>query len=561
MKQLLFYMILMITASLAKAQTDTSGVNEKASFYKNYSNYILKSKEQTPKVTVDSLATDSLLRKPSSVKPSVSTTLRAREVKGIIVPKGKKAIVIKPAEKVSIADTQTPASKFIFDTSKHGEPKITIDSSVYYPTPESGKISPTIHTDLKSKQIYGLVEAEKKKGIVIAPEKQQETPVIKQEKTKVPDIITAQIVNRDPPKMKPTVNIIDSSIYLKNEPKKPGIIVHTELKGRNIYGTLLPDNKDGVLIVPIMPAKNFNSLTTIQPGKRNDIPAQPEEKKEVIVQKAIAKKVDDPLAGYSTPDMNINGAVDKMRTSSITNPDTVIAGQLYNDPLDAYTTPPVKSNLKAVTLPGNTEIQSKKGTPVVIEPMAVTSAGQLPEQQKNRQDNMSSYTTPNAGDSVPASSNNKGMVSSVTPYSFYVTQSGKFSIVFTTADFTLMIGQDGKINKLDIRNNGVVISVALENKATQIGNISLSYNSKGWLDVIGNTPLSYTYDGKVNMVGNTNLSYNYEGNTDRVGNTFILYNGNDTVYKFGNYTVGYGNDGTVIGVDDNNGMVIFKPVI
>lgn len=145
-----------------------------------------------------------------------------------------------------------------------------------------------------------------------------------------------------------------------------------------------------------------------------------------------------------------------------------------------------------------------------------------------------------------------------TKYNFFVNQYGKFSTRISSNYFYLNITQSGKLTDYAILADGQ--SAGSNNHTTQLGKTKITFDKRGWIETIAGEELSYTYDGRVNKVGNIYINYDNEGKIIKVGNIDIYFNSNSTVDKFANFRVGYIRR-RVIGIDDSNGLVIYRPVV
>lgn len=191
-----------------------------------------------------------------------------------------------------------------------------------------------------------------------------------------------------------------------------------------------------------------------------------------------------------------------------------------------------------------------KGVPIIVEPLSEDSI--LRKQAdtvklETPEENIDSITDIN-----PINTKKLSLRSN-----FYVAQTGKFSLRFSTDLFYLNITQLGELIDYELLSNGKVRSNA-KNKVVQIGNVKVGYNLDGSIASLAGVPITYTYDGKVNRVGDISISYSYEGAINKVGSVAVQYNNNNTVAKIADYKVGYNTKNFVIGIDDSNGLVIFK---
>jgi len=164
--------------------------------------------------------------------------------------------------------------------------------------------------------------------------------------------------------------------------------------------------------------------------------------------------------------------------------------------------------------------------------------------------------------SAPAYLQNPSPVPVSTTYlrtTFYVSQEGKYSVAFTSTQFYVTISNEGKLADYGILSNGAVTN-DYNRKVSMVGNVKVVRNFKGDLDSISDVHLTYTYDGKINKIGNLQILYNRDGLMQKVGEINVEYNYNNTVDKIANYRIGYKRR-QVIGIDDSDGLVVYKPSI
>ncbi len=252
--------------------------------------------------------------------------------------------------------------------------------------------------------------------------------------------------------------------------------------------------------------------------------------------------------------------------------------------ITTYTTPS-QLNAKAQMVKG--VLVPVVGTPVVVEPLSPDSIArrdadtvkiETPMPEKINSDLPVKNNADNVVNDVAVQNINSNVIADTTtakmnvdaPFgtnasatdnvksNFYVAQNGKFSVRFSSSLFYLNVSQLGKVIDYEILSNGRITSNA-KSKVVQVGNIKVDYNLDGTMASIAGVPVAYTYDGRVNRVGNVNINYTYGGAMDKVGNVSIFYNGNSTVERIATYRVGYNDKKMVVGIDDSNGLVVFKP--
>jgi len=192
---LLSGMVLLSVAAMAQQAKDSTPVSkEKTEFYKNYGEYLIKSKNNKPVASVDSSVYTP--QQKQTIKSTVKSALPANEIKGAIVSGKKKSFEIAPGkpqeiEKKVVAQQAEPIKsvtdsvrtnqptntipkqvRFIFDSSRNAVAKTTVDSSVYLPKTKQ-VVKPAVKTDLPAAAITGTIKAAKNKSTEILPGKPQ----------------------------------------------------------------------------------------------------------------------------------------------------------------------------------------------------------------------------------------------------------------------------------------------------------------------------------------------------------------------------------------------------
>jgi hypothetical protein len=166
------------------------------------------------------------------------------------------------------------------------------------------------------------------------------------------------------------------------------------------------------------------------------------------------------------------------------------------------------------------------------------------------------YTQPPVSNTIPTPQ--AGPADNDVKFNFFVNQYGRFAIRISSNYFYLNISQSGKLTDYAILEDGQV--TGSNTRMTQSGKTKVTFDNRGWVETIAGEALTYTYDGRVNKVGNIYINYDNEGKIIKVGNIDISFNYNGTVDKFANYRVGYIKR-RVIGIDDSNGLVIYRPEV
>lgn len=350
------------------------------------------------------------------------------------------------------------------------------------------------------------------------------------------------------------LNGIDTVMMLAaNEPHE---INRTNLRGQIITGTILPNKGVETVIVPL------------------------------------------PLIEYKMADNSIASDLRMVASTPVIGPmDLLDTNALANmDPMRAYGLPSSRLNLKGQDVRKGTYI-AKRGSPtllvpipkdsIVLEPSDVISGKQNAAIEDNTtpqyvfansnnatnktevaDSNTPEYNFSNTGKAVTKAGSIEKAVPAATPAPvsntylrtvFYVSQDGKYSVAFTGSEFYITITNEGTLIDYGITTNGAVVN-DYTRKVSKVGNINVERNYKGNLENIGDVHVTYTYDGKINRVGNLQIIYNRDGLMERIGNLFVEYNYNNTVDKIANYRIGYKHK-QVIGIDDSDGLVVFKPSI
>lgn len=256
-----------------------------------------------------------------------------------------------------------------------------------------------------------------------------------------------------------------------------------------------------------------------------------------------------PLTEYTLADNSIATNLSMNAAPAVVKPLDFIdtANNSNTNPLFQYTLPYATEAVKSQILKQGI-YTATKGTAKTIIPIPTDSIIPVETELKDSINNKDTV--------VATAQQNENYSGNFKPV-FYVSQDGNFSVSFSTNLFYMNIDEMGKIN------NYYVIAAAksisdFSKKETQVGNVHLTYNKKGFIDSIGGVALGYTYDGKVNKIGNMQISYNRYDFMEKFDNIDIQYNNNDTVTKIANYRVGYKHR-QVIGIDDSDGLIVFKP--
>jgi hypothetical protein len=258
----------------SQTNKDSVPTNNKEQFYKNYADYLIKSKTNTPKQTIDS---STFYARPvnTSKTNSVKSTLPAQELKGTISAKDKSVELapgkplpttkvvavdkpskdIKPNAAVPSVKSETPKQvKFNFDTIQPKVSKITVDSSVFFNKSSITKNSQPTKKGTTGVELTGTIlpETAKSKKVIQTTVEPPKTVAITNNKQQnsIPPQVKFVFDTTKPKVSKVTV---DSSVfYTKKINSKIYPTVETNLQAQELSGTLVPDKKNkGKLVAPV----------------------------------------------------------------------------------------------------------------------------------------------------------------------------------------------------------------------------------------------------------------------------------------------------------------------
>ncbi|MBS1579321.1 MAG: hypothetical protein JST29_06740, partial [Bacteroidetes bacterium] len=296
---LLSGMALMSIYTVAQQPKDSLPISkEKVEFYKNYSEYLIKAKGNKPKNSIDSSVYFPQIKQV--VQPTVKSNFPSEEITGTVQSGYKKSVEIAPGnprkieKKVEVVqqeiiktpivqevkENQTTVPKqvkFIFDSTKTSVAKITVDSSVYLPKTKQ-IISPTIKTNLPAEEITGTVKSGYKKSYEILPGKPQKKEI---SETIQPTTTSANIPFKKFEFKEQSV-AKNPSAFVDTTQIKTGMdveIISTDLESKQIKGTLLPDDKNN-LIIPAKHVEQINNAEQQQVTTSANIPFKKFEFKE-----------------------------------------------------------------------------------------------------------------------------------------------------------------------------------------------------------------------------------------------------------------------------------------
>ncbi|MBS1643061.1 MAG: hypothetical protein JSR11_11335 [Bacteroidetes bacterium] len=673
---LLSGMALMSIYAVAQQPKDSLPVSkEKIEFYKNYSEYLIKTKGNKPKNSIDSSVYFPQIKQV--VQPTVKSNFPSEEITGTVQSGYKKSVEIapgkpqkikkevaivqheeiKPSIVQEVKENQTTVPKqvkFIFDSTKTSVAKITVDSSVYLPKTQQ-KISPTIKTNLPAEEITGTVKSGYKKSYEILPGKPQK---------KVDTLLPVKLDNLQQKEISETIqptttsaNIPFKKFEFKEQPvaKNPSAfvdttqiktgmdveIISTDLESKQIKGTLLPDDKNN-LIIPAKHVEQINNTVQQQvttsaniPFKKFEFKEQPVVKNpsafvdttqiktgmdaEIIGTDLLSKQItgtllpDDknnliipakPVEKTITATPNQTNNNNQIKTQTPATPVNVDLKQVSGDYLNTYSLPPAQEkNNNTITDNNNSNyvdpfanytipnakanyksqylVQGATLPKTVIEPLSPDSIRNKfiedslnhlrvydsiknandQQQQINNTAQQNSYQS-NYTNTYQQSSNynyaNNGDASQNITFHFYLTQTGHYSVSFSNNYFYLNVDERGVVKDYGLINNGYITKGIPDGKPIHAGNLYVGYSNNNLINNIAGVDISYAFDGRINKVGNTYINYNYEGVMEKVGSVNITYNSNFSVYRFGPFGIIYDSYGKVLGVDENRGLIIFN---
>ena len=521
---------------------------------------------------------------------------QSQMITGTLVPDKKKSVVLLPGNK---KDSLTAASKKVQPAPKLKDPVIAdpvlrgSDNTVIGADKNTPSIDPELLNIQQQKKLKDPING---------------NPVLNGSNTKV------IVQDKNTPTIDPQlINIPQQNIPNQNVPQE------TNSKGLFITGTITPENGETVLIKPGMQdslkktaakqsvnGKKINNpldvldTTLIAATGSADViskyslpPQKSALRPQIITGKLEAKEgaavtivpvsedslykqnmgaaltvADNPLfpperkgekdsLGISTSDTSSKTTASASMKTALDGLDTT---NMVFDPsthISVSTSPLRPSEYKHQMLPSGALV-AKKGEPVTFEPISKDSLEAL--NRKLTDTTMQSSDAFSSNDSYNNTSFPDSSAVSNFKTNFFVNQNGKFSVRFTTEKFYLNISQAGKVIDFEILSNGKITSNE-SSKIVQVGNIKVKYNDDGSIASIADTRVAYTFDGRVNRVGNINISYTKEGYAEKVADIPIIYNSNRSVEKIADFRVGYDAKQMVIGIDDSNGLVVFKPVV
>ena len=132
---------------------------------------------------------------------------------------------------------------------------------------------------------------------------------------------------------------------------------------------------------------------------------------------------------------------------------------------------------------------------------------------------------------------------------FFVNQAGKYTVSIYNAGYIINLSQFGYILDYSFRPE-------LKKDAN---NSSIHKNSLGLVDNIAGTTIEYSEIHTVTKVGNWVIKYTFDDMIKSIGIYNVYYNSNASLKKIDHYKVVYDQSKVAFGVEENGGLVIFKP--
>ncbi|OIQ95163.1 hypothetical protein GALL_228610 [mine drainage metagenome] len=515
------------------------------------------------------------------VKKKDSIVFTQKKVPPVLVKKKDSADVVQKK------DTSVPKSKpFV-----NGTPVLQgLDTTVK----NSGK-NKIINNDFTAQMIKGTNISKKNKPLLFVPvSKKDSIEAAKKKAAFVPKLKPAV-------KVKPVLQGLDTTIETNNQNKQP---VKTNLKAQYLQGVISAKEGNVVVFKPI-PEDSLKKIVVQQQPVDNGIKVK--NPLDVLDTTLIAVGSTDVVSKYSLPPEHsqlraqlITGALiakpgapvnivpsaeeavpsnnqermdfplyppeRNVSTDSVaaTRTDTIrsvmdgldTTKMVYDPAMSISSAPYPPSTYKSQIITSGTFIPNK-GAPVKVEPIRVIPDSLKDDETNTDTQSNNQYTDNDVkNDSEDSADSKAGKVGAT----FFVNQFGKFTVHFVTNKFYFNLSQSGRVIDFGILSNGKITSDN-NNRIIQVGNIKVNYNTDGTIGSIGGVNIGYTYDDRVNRIGEVNINYSINGAMEKVADMPILYNVDDAVQKIAAYRVGYDSRQMVIGIDDSNGLVVFKPVV
>ena len=493
---------------------------------------------------------------------------QSQMVNGTLMPSQKKSVIILPVKKkdsVTTAERKEPSVPTL-KPPMNGLPVLAgLDTSSSLDQMHTYTVEP-LKTNLKSQYLKGTLTPANKQNALFKPVpedslKQIVTDVVPEHQQEI-----AGTIIKSPLDVLDTTRLLEKGTDLVSRYGLPP--QRSALRPQLISGTVVAKEKEPVIIVPVSEESLLLKQTAEQGAEANPLfpPERSSAAKDSLVPAAsIEKQIETKPAMKSVLDgldTTSNKYDPGAQVFTYTVAPKLYKHQLLSGVMDARSgdskvfEPLNRDTLAAqnISAPDSLQLPGEKNgsNSNYIDPYL-----NQPPQIENRFDS-SARINPDAAFSVthvPVVTTEKNVKTN-----FIVNQTGRFAVRFATDQFYLNISQTGKVIDFDIFSNGRIMSNN-NSKILQVGNIKVSYNLDGSIKSIGDFTVGYTYDGKVNRVYDIRISYNNAGNMEKVADMPIQYTAANKVEKIATYRVGYNVKQMVIGIDDSEGLVVFKPEV
>ena len=332
---------------------------------------------------------------------------------------------------------------------------------------------------------------------------------------------TATLISRNKPKF-----VQDTNVYKPKLIYQAKTINGTILPFKGINTVFLPYHEDSSNVLAPLPdtkvdfnfpgSNNFQAVTPKGIGQLDEL--QPADSFQNIVAQSPLGELDelpqDPRKGNSN---NNNAGSYKFSNSSF-----------YQD------TTKVPTDKRGRTFSGT--LVSKPGKSTLLQPEVVHKDTTSVVQGAVVDGTSPYYLTPAANPEE-------------LKVTFIVNQAGKYSVSIYNAAYIINLSQFGYILDYTFRPE-------LKKDAN---NSSIHKNMLGLVDNIAGTPIEYSELHTVTKVGNWVIKYTFDDMIKSVGIINVYYNSNASLKKIDHYKVIYDQSKVAFGVEENGGLVIFKP--
>lgn len=453
----------------------------------------------------------------------INNDFTAQMIKGTNISKKNKPLLFVPISKKDSIEAAKKKAAFVPQL----KPAIKVKSVLQGldTTIETNKenLKP-VKTNLKAQYLQGIINAKEGNVVVFKPitEDSLKKIVVKQQQVDIGIKVKNPLDVLDTTLIAAVNNDVISKYSLPPE--------HNPLRAQSITGTLIAKPGESVKIVPAL-EESVQTNNQV----RNDFPLFPPER----------NMSTDSVTGVRTD--TVKSVLDGLDTTKM----------VYDPAMSISSAPYPPSTYRSQIITSGTFIPNK-GAPVNVEPIRV-----IPDSLKDDEGNTDTKSNNQYSDNSSINNNTYDSVDAKADKvntTFFVNQFGKFTIHLVTNKFYLNLSQSGRVIDFGILSNGKITS-DINSRIIQVGNIKVNYNADGTIASIGGVNIAYTYDGRVNRIGEVNINYSINGAMEKVADMQISYNMNEAVEKIAAYRVGYNSKQMVIGIDDSNGLVVFKPVV